>query len=68
MVFLLGEVDQAKAYMGNNWENIRGLLGGKGANLAGMACLGVLVPPFITITTEACSVDGLYKRPIRRFP
>jgi len=36
-VFLFDEVDQAETYMGNNWENVRSLLGGKGANLADMA-------------------------------
>lgn len=30
------------------------LLGGKGANLADMAQLGLPVPPGFTITTEAC--------------
>ena len=30
------------------------LLGGKGANLAEMASLGLPVPPGMTITTEAC--------------
>ena len=34
--------------------NLRGLLGGKGANLAEMADLGIPVPPGFTITTEAC--------------
>src|SRR5215831_2483790 len=33
-----------------NW-----LLGGKGANLAEMASLGLPVPPGMTITTEVCS-------------
>jgi len=32
----------------------RNLLGGKGANLAEMANLGIRVPPGFTITTEAC--------------
>ncbi len=32
----------------------RALLGGKGANLAEMAQLGIPVPPGFTITTEAC--------------
>src|SRR6476619_301093 len=32
----------------------RDLLGGKGANLAEMANLGLPVPPGFTITTEAC--------------
>ncbi|MEW6045405.1 MAG: pyruvate, phosphate dikinase [Bacillota bacterium] len=33
---------------------MKNLLGGKGANLAEMANLGILVPPGFTITTEAC--------------
>lgn len=33
----------------------RNLLGGKGANLAEMASIGVPVPPGFTITTEVCS-------------
>ncbi|HEX68407.1 MAG TPA: pyruvate, phosphate dikinase [bacterium] len=34
---------------------MRDLLGGKGANLAEMARLGIPVPPGFTITTEACT-------------
>lgn len=34
---------------------MRSLLGGKGANLADMASLGLPVPPGFTITTEACA-------------
>ena len=34
---------------------LNGLLGGKGANLAEMAGLGLPVPPGVTITTEVCS-------------
>src|SRR5260370_25633540 len=34
---------------------MRDLLGGKGANLAEMANLGLPVPPGFTITTEVCS-------------
>ncbi|MGD9262274.1 MAG: hypothetical protein PVG44_17670 [Desulfobacterales bacterium] len=33
-VYLFSEVDQAEVYVGGEWENVRGLLGGKGANLA----------------------------------
>ena len=33
----------------------KGLLGGKGANLASMTQLGLPVPPGFTITTEACN-------------
>jgi pyruvate,orthophosphate dikinase len=35
-------------------KNLKQLLGGKGANLAEMANLGLNVPPGFTITTEAC--------------
>ncbi len=35
--------------------SMRDLLGGKGANLAEMANLGLPVPPGFTITTEACT-------------
>src|SRR5215468_2840843 len=34
---------------------LTGLLGGKGANLAEMASLGLPVPPGFTITTEVCT-------------
>jgi pyruvate,orthophosphate dikinase len=34
---------------------LRNLLGGKGANLAEMASLGLPVPPGLTITTELCT-------------
>ncbi len=35
--------------------DMRGLLGGKGANLAEMASLNINVPPGFTISTEACT-------------
>ena len=38
---------------------MRDLLGGKGANLADMASLGLPVPPGFTITTEACAEYGV---------
>ena len=34
---------------------MKNLLGGKGANLAEMANLGIPVPPGFTITTEVCT-------------
>ena len=37
-------------------ETMRELLGGKGANLAGMSKLGMPVPYGFTITTEACNL------------
>jgi len=54
-VYLFGEVEEAKNYVGGDWENVRGLLGGKGANLAEMVRIGMPVPPGFTITTEACN-------------
>ncbi|MGH6920314.1 MAG: PEP/pyruvate-binding domain-containing protein, partial [Geminicoccaceae bacterium] len=42
-----------------------GLLGGKGANLAEMAQLGLAVPPGFTLTTEICSH---YYQQDRRYP
>ena len=36
-----------------DWEGVRSLLGGKGANLADMTRAGVPVPPGFTVTTEA---------------
>ena len=35
-------------------DDLKDLLGGKGAGLAGMVNLGIPVPPGFTITTEAC--------------
>jgi pyruvate,orthophosphate dikinase len=37
-----------------DWGDVKGLLGGKGANLAEMTRLGLPVPPGFVITTEAC--------------
>lgn len=53
-VYLFSEVDQAEAKV-KSWDAARGLLGGKGANLADMTRLGVPVPPGFTVTTEACN-------------
>ena len=52
-VYLFKEVEQAEEYAGS-WDGVRGLLGGKGANLAEMTRIGVPVPPGFTATTEAC--------------
>ncbi|MGA8179876.1 MAG: pyruvate, phosphate dikinase [Desulfobacterales bacterium] len=54
-VYLLDEVDEVEAYVGGDWENVRGLLGGKGANMAEMVRIGIPVPPGFTVTTEACN-------------
>ena len=49
------ELDLASERCGGDWEEVRGLLGGKGANLADMTRLGIAVPPGFTITSEACN-------------
>ncbi|MGB6423324.1 MAG: pyruvate, phosphate dikinase, partial [Anaerolineales bacterium] len=53
-VYLFNEVDKAKNAVGGEWEDVRALLGGKGANLADMTSAGIPVPPGFTVTTEAC--------------
>ena len=45
--------------------SLKNLLGGKGANLAEMASLGLPVPPGFTITTEVCT---LYYKNDRAWP
>jgi phosphoenolpyruvate synthase/pyruvate phosphate dikinase len=45
---------------------MRDLLGGKGANLAEMANLGLPVPPGFTITTESAPISTPTTKPIRR--
>ena len=47
-VFAFGERTDGRASM-------RNLLGGKGANLAEMARIGLPVPPGFTISTDVCS-------------
>ncbi|MGB5474448.1 MAG: PEP/pyruvate-binding domain-containing protein, partial [Gammaproteobacteria bacterium] len=54
-VFAFDEVDLAEKYVGGEWEGVRALLGGKGANLGEMTRIGVPVPPGFTISTEACN-------------
>jgi pyruvate,orthophosphate dikinase len=54
-VYQFDEVEQAEKYVGGEWENVRGLLGGKGANLLEMVRIGVPVPPGFTVSTEACN-------------
>ena len=54
-VYLFSEVEEVQTKAGGDWDNVRALLGGKGANLAEMARIGIPVPPGFTITTEACN-------------
>jgi pyruvate,orthophosphate dikinase len=64
-VYLFSELDQAEERLGGSWDAVRGLLGGKGANLGDMTRLGVPVPPGFTVTTEACMA---YLGAEERFP
>ncbi len=54
LVYLFSELEEVEKAVGGDWEEVRGLLGGKGANLAEMTRLGIPVPPGFTITTKAC--------------
>ena len=54
-VYGFDEIDMAEKAVGGDWENVRALLGGKGANLGEMTRIGVPVPPGFTITTQACN-------------
>ncbi len=54
-VYLFNEVEQAEKYAKGDPDAVKALLGGKGANLAEMTRIKLPVPPFFTITTEACN-------------
>jgi pyruvate,orthophosphate dikinase len=54
-VFLFNEVKEVEKVAGGSWDNVKGLVGGKGAGLLDMTRAGVPVPPFFTVTTEACN-------------
>lgn len=54
-VYLFSEVEEAERYVGGKWDDVRALLGGKGAGLADMTRANVPVPPGFTVTTEACN-------------
>ena len=52
--YLFSDIDEVQRRAGS-WDAVRGLLGGKGANLADMVRLGIPVPPGCIVTTEACN-------------
>jgi len=54
-VFGFDELDLANEHIGNDWDAVRGLLGGKGANLAEMVRIGLPVPHGFSVSTEACN-------------
>ena len=62
-VYLFSELDAAEAAVKpTSWDDMKALLGGKGANLAEMTRLGLPVPPGFTVTTEACNAFSSHDR------
>ncbi|KAA0280806.1 MAG: pyruvate, phosphate dikinase, partial [Chloroflexi bacterium] len=53
-VYLYNEVKQVEKLAGGSWDSVKAIVGGKGAGLLDMARANVPVPPFFTVTTEAC--------------
>ena len=53
LVFRFDQLPEVKR-TAKTWDEVKALLGGKGANLAEMTRLGLPVPPGFTVTTEAC--------------
>ncbi len=64
-VYGFHQLEEATKHVGGQWDNVRSLLGGKGANLAEMTRIGVPVPPGFIVTTEACNA---YLAEGERFP
>jgi len=60
-VYSFDEIEQAEKHVGDDWDQVRGLLGGKGANLGEMTRIGIPVPAGFTVTTEACNVGRLMR-------
>jgi pyruvate,orthophosphate dikinase len=54
-VYLFDAVREVEKATGGNWDDVKGLVGGKGAGLLDMTRAKVPVPPFFTVTTEACN-------------
>ncbi|MGD8678761.1 MAG: pyruvate, phosphate dikinase [Lysobacterales bacterium] len=54
-VYLFNEYDEVMSLLDNDWEAVRGLLGGKGANLLDATRLDIPVPPGFTVSTVGCN-------------
>jgi pyruvate,orthophosphate dikinase len=54
-VYLFSEFDEVMGQLNDDWDSVRGLLGGKGANLLDATRLGIPVPPGFTVTTVGCN-------------
>ena len=64
-VYLFSELDLVEQVTGTKWDDVKALLGGKGANLAEMTRVGLPVPPGFSVTTQACNS---YLEDARRVP
>lgn len=54
-VYLYNEVKEVEKRVGGSWDGVKAIVGGKGAGLMDMTRANVPVPPFFTVTTEACN-------------
>jgi pyruvate,orthophosphate dikinase len=54
-IYLFNEVKEVEKLAGGSWDGVKAIVGGKGAGLLDMTRVGVPVPPFFTVTTEACN-------------
>ncbi|MFH1183789.1 MAG: pyruvate, phosphate dikinase [Chloroflexota bacterium] len=54
-VYVFNEIRGVEKATGGSWDDVKGLVGGKGAGLLDMTRAGVPVPPFFTVTTAACN-------------
>lgn len=54
-IYLFDEVKEVEKVVGGSWDAVKTLMGGKGSGLLDMTRAGVPVPPFFTVTTEACN-------------
>lgn len=62
-VYLFNQLEQLYTEVQpESWDDVRSLLGGKGANLAEMTRIEIPVPPGFTVTTEACNAYMDYDR------
>jgi len=54
-VYLFDDYDEVLSSLNDDLDQVRGLLGGKGANLFDATRLGIPVPPGFTVTTVGCN-------------
>ncbi|HEY5984440.1 MAG TPA: pyruvate, phosphate dikinase [Anaerolineales bacterium] len=54
-VYVFNELRAVEKATGGTWDDVKSLVGGKGAGLLDMTRAGVPVPPFFTVTTQACN-------------